>query len=99
MTHNPESPRPSAGNSPPRRSAFAWPLNLIIPGTGLLLAGRVRSGVLTAFIFGAAAEFFLIGTLIAPAAVPRQLTIAAAVAAAVIWAAAQWGLRNVLRNP
>jgi hypothetical protein len=76
--------------SRPLRSSV-W-LNLFLPGCGLIHAGRDRAGVAYAAAFVASAQIALLGWLVAPAAIPLRLTLAAGVAAVVIYLAAQRAL-------
>jgi len=77
---------------PPRpRRRSVW-LNLLLPGCGLIHAGRDRAGVAYAAAFVASAQIALLGWLVAPAAIPLRLTLAAGAAAIVIYSAAQRAL-------
>lgn len=72
-----------------RRSGTARFLNLIVPGSGLIISQREWFGLTLALLFGVCSQIALGGWLIAPAAIPLWLTFAAAVMAALVWVAAQ----------
>ncbi len=80
-----------------RRSVFARLANLLIPGSGLILARREWSGLLLALLYGLFAQAALAGHFLAPAGIPRWLTIAATIAAALVWIAAQIVLARRIR--
>jgi hypothetical protein len=73
-------------------------LNVIVPGCGLIVAGREWQGVLLALLFGLCAHAALAGALFAPVAVPAAITWSAAGAASLIWLAAQMVLLRRLRG-
>ena len=64
-------------------------INLLIPGSGLILLGREWLGASLAFVFGICGHIALAGWLIAPAAVPRGWIALAVVLASLSWIAAQ----------
>jgi len=64
-------------------------INLLIPGTGLILLGREWLGALLAVVFGICGQIALAGWLIAPAAVPRGLVVVAVIVAGLTWIASQ----------
>lgn len=77
-------------------------LNVLVPGSGLVLLGRARAGLVAAVLFAICAELALCGVLIAPAAIPAWLTVAAGAMAAGTWLLGQWMLKDrlgTLRNP
>jgi hypothetical protein len=76
-----------------------WLLNLIVPGTGLILARREWLGFLLAVIFGICGNVALAGGFIAPAAIPPWLTGVAAVLTLLAWVVAQVLLRRHLAQP
>jgi hypothetical protein len=84
------------------RFAAAVLMNVIVPGAGLLLVGRVELGIATSVLFAFCAEAAFCGMLIAPAAMPPWLTVGAGSLAMAIWVVAQWLLRDrlaTLRDP
>ena len=68
---------------------MVWLLNIIIPGTGLVVRRREWLGFSLAIMFGLCGNVTLAGWLIAPAAVPAWLTRLASALAALTWVAAQ----------
>jgi len=74
-------------------------LNLLVPGSGLIAAGRRWLGLSLAALFGLCAHVVVAGFLIAPLAWPRGYTWAAALLAAAAWGTAQYLLRNVPDAP
>jgi len=77
----------------PRRTWFlALLANFVVPGSGLILARREWLGLLTALLFGLAAQVAIAGTFLAPAGLPHWLTRVAAAGAAAVWLAAQIAL-------
>ncbi len=64
-------------------------LNVVVPGTGLMLLGRSWLGLSLAMWYALAAEVLLGGWLIAPAVVPAWLVAVAGVLAGIAWLAAQ----------
>jgi hypothetical protein len=64
-------------------------LNLILPGTGLILLRREWLGFCLAMVFGISGNIALAGWLIAPLAVPPALTTLALLLAIMSWLAAQ----------
>lgn len=71
--------------------------NLLAPGTGLLVLGRPWVGLALAGTFLAGAEMALLGLLIAPAMLPRSISVAAAATAGGVWLLAQALLLGRLR--
>ena len=58
---------------------LAWVANLLVPGTGLVLAGRMALGVLTAVAWGLLAAALLVVCLVAPEeGAPRMAPLFAA---------------------
>ncbi|HKQ49616.1 MAG TPA: hypothetical protein VJZ71_16205 [Phycisphaerae bacterium] len=76
-----------------------WLLNVILPGTGLILARREWLGFLLAIVFGICGNVALAGWFIAPAAMPPWLAAIATVLALLSWAAAQIMLRRHFSRP
>jgi len=64
-------------------------LNILLPGTGLILTGREWLGFLLAIVFGICGNVALAGWLIAPAAIPIWLTRIAAFMTFLAWVCAQ----------
>lgn len=64
-------------------------MNVVVPGSGLILAGRPWTGFALAVWFSFALEVALCGFLIAPASLPRELSLIAAGLAAIAWLVAQ----------
>lgn len=78
------------------RTAIA--LNLLLPGSGLILAQREWTGFMLALLFTAGAQITLFGTWIAPGAVANWLTAVGAGAAAAAWVAGQCMLVTSIRT-
>ncbi len=78
------------------RARAAILLNLLLPGSGLILLRREWLGAAIAVLFGLLAEVAIWGCLIAPASLPTWTVTASLIAAAVIWLAAQFLLRRQL---
>lgn len=72
-------------------SRFVVPVlfNVAVPGTGLVAVGRPWVGSSMAGLFLLAAEVGILGLLVAPASVSRGVSIAALVAAGVVWLVGQ----------
>lgn len=64
-------------------------LNLLIPGSGLILLRREWLGFFLAVVFGLGGNIALAGWLVAPAAMPAWLTVAAFASAALTWLVSQ----------
>lgn len=71
------------------RSPLSYLLNILIPGTGLIIHEREWLGFLLALLFGACVNVAIAGRLIAPAAIPTWLTIIAMVLGGFAWVLAQ----------
>lgn len=69
---------------------MVWMLNVIVPGSGLVLRRREWLGLLLSLVFAICANLAVAGWLVAPAAVPRWLTILAALLAVGSWLFAQY---------
>lgn len=76
---------------------FARLANFIVPGSGLIAAGREWLGLLIALLFGSAAQIAIAGLFLAPAGLPAWLTNVATGAAIAIWSAAQVALWRRIR--
>ena len=77
-------------------------LNLLVPGTGLILLRREWLGVALAGLYGVLVQLGLWGCLVAPARMPTWLVVCSLAGGAVVWLAAQVLLRQrlpLLRNP
>jgi len=77
-------------------------MNVLIPGTGLIVLGQSWLGLAVAFWFALAAQVTACGVLIAPARIPGILVAAGAGLAGVAWLLAQWLLAariRFLRDP
>ncbi|MFQ5501326.1 MAG: hypothetical protein ACE5EQ_03375 [Phycisphaerae bacterium] len=66
-----------------------WILNLVLPGTGLILRRREWLGLSMAVVFAICGNVALAGKLIAPEAVPTGLTVLAMILATLSWVLAQ----------
>jgi hypothetical protein len=71
------------------REVMAWLLNVVLPGTGLIIRRREWLGFCLAMLFGICGNVALAGWLIAPAAVPSWLSWLAFGAAGVAWLLSQ----------
>lgn len=84
------------------RSGIGIALNVIVPGSGMVLVRRERWGTALAFLFCALGQVALFGGWITPASIPRSMTYPALVGAAVVWVAAQvafWSRIKALKDP
>ena len=82
----------------PPRFRFAIPLNVLLPGSGLILARRSWLGFVLALLFTGCAQVTLWGAWIAPEMVSSPLLAAAAGGGALLWLAAQGLLLRQLRR-
>ncbi len=82
----------------PPRLRFAVVLNLLLPGSGLILARRPLLGFGLAMLFTGCAQVTLWGAWIAPELVSNPLLAMAAGGAALLWLAAQGLLLRQLRR-
>ncbi len=71
------------------RSALCIALNVLMPGTGLVLAKRERWGTALALFFCVSGQVFLYGAWLTPASVPKAMTLLAAIVLVVTWMSAQ----------
>ncbi len=69
---------------------MVWLLNVIIPGAGLIIRRREWLGLALAVVFAICGNVAIAALLIAPAAVPRWLTIPAISLGAASWILAQY---------
>lgn len=84
------------------RFAAAAIMNILVPGAGLILLGRVETGLAAVVVFVFCAEAAICGVLIAPASMPSWVTVGSGALAVAVWAVAQWLLRDrlaTLRDP
>lgn len=81
------------------RSPLSYLLNILIPGTGLIMREREWLGFLLALLFGACANVAIAGRLIAPDAIPPWLTIIAMIMGGFAWILAQALLWRQCRTP
>ena len=79
------------------RFRFAIALNLLLPGSGLILARRACLGFALAMLYTGCAQVTLWGTWIAPEMVSSLLLAVASGAAALLWILAQGLLLRQLR--
>ncbi|MFQ5412027.1 MAG: hypothetical protein ACE5EC_07005 [Phycisphaerae bacterium] len=68
---------------------MTWILNLILPGTGLIVRRREWLGMAMAAVFAICGNVGIAGRTIAPEAVPGWLTVLAIVLAVLSWVLAQ----------
>jgi tetratricopeptide (TPR) repeat protein len=72
-------------------SRLTWTIvNLLVPGTGLIVVRREWLGLSIALLYTVLAQIGLVGILIAPLLVPQWLVISALGGAATVWLASQW---------
>jgi len=69
--------------------ALSWTANVLVPGSGLVLVGRLTSGVACAVLWTAAVGLLLLGTLVWPNAASAAPVTALAVASGLLFTAAQ----------
>lgn len=79
-------PTPTASDSPLR---FATWLNLFVPGGGLIVVGRARTGLVTGIAFALSANIALASRLLVPDDVPAWAQNLAIVIACLVYVAAQ----------
>lgn len=73
-------------------------INVLLPGTGLVVVRREWLGLSIAMLFTVLVQIVLIGAMITPALVPRWAILGAGFGAVVVWATAQWRFRLGLRE-
>jgi len=84
------------------RFVAAIVMNVLVPGAGLILLGRVEVGMAASILFTFCAEAAVCGMLIAPASMPAWVTVGSGSLAVAVWAVAQWLLKDrlvTLRDP
>lgn len=69
---------------------MAWLLNVILPGTGLIIRRREWLGLSLAMVFSISVQVAIAGSLIAPETVPFWLVRLAAALGAVSWFLSQY---------
>jgi len=69
--------------------ALVWTANVLVPGAGLVLVGRLATGAACAVLWTAAVGLLLLGTLVWPNAAWAGPVTALAVASGLLFAAAQ----------
>jgi hypothetical protein len=73
-------------------------LNLLVPGSGLIVARREWLALSLAFLYTVLAQIALVGVLIAPNLVPDWLIAVASGGAGLVWLLAQWLLLRAFRR-
>lgn len=81
-----------------RRLPSAWAWNLLVPGGGLILAGRLWLGVAVGLLFALAANLAVLAALVVPDDVPGWLRIGLLAGSGAIYVLAQWLLAQRLRG-
>lgn len=66
-----------------------WTANLLVPGTGLVLLGRLATGVLFGVVWGLVLVTLVLVTLVWPDAATAERLVPAAVAAVAVYAGSQ----------
>jgi len=69
--------------------AVLWMVNLLVPGAGLVLLGRLATGVLLGMVWGSALAALVVATLVWPDAVAAGRLVGVLAAAAVVYVGAQ----------
>ena len=69
---------------------MAWLLNLILPGTGLIILRREWLGLTMAIVFAICGNVAMAGTWIAPEAIPADLVRLSLALAVVFWMLSQY---------
>jgi len=70
-----------------------WPaiaINLLVPGSGLIVLRREWLGLALAILFGLLTQIVIFGTLIVPEDIPHWVTLLSAGGALGTWVLAQW---------
>lgn len=84
------------------RGCWAAGLNVLVPGSGLIVLRQDRLGGVLASVFAAGALLGLWGFWIVPGSIPMPLATAGGVGAVGVWVASQWlvwrRMRRVLGN-
>ena len=86
------APTPPGSSNPMARlphPALAWTANLLVPGAGLVLLGRLVSGLLLGLVWGLALAGLLVATLVWPDAVGVNVVAGLGLAAALAYVGAQ----------
>jgi len=72
------------------RGCWAVILNVLVPGSGLIVLRQDRTGGAASLVFALMALFGLWGLWIVPGSIPASVATAAGVGAVVVWLASQW---------
>lgn len=65
-------------------------LNVLVPGSGLVILRREWLGLCLALLYGLLAQTALWGVWLIPISIPRLVVVGSAISAAAVWAGAQW---------
>ncbi len=65
-------------------------LNMLVPGSGLVILRREWLGLCLALLYGLLAQTALWGVWLIPVSIPGFVVIGSAISAATVWAGAQW---------
>jgi hypothetical protein len=77
--------------------ALLWALNLLVPGAGLVLSGRLAIGIVAGLAWAVAAGMAIITALVHPRGGSPGLTVLVAAAPLIVYGAAQFALAGCLR--
>jgi len=80
-----------------RRQGLARVINLVAPGSGLVLLRREWLGLAVAALFAVLGQVVVLGWWVVPLDVPRWMPWVAGAVAVVLWAHAQWLLHCRIR--
>jgi len=72
------------------RGRWAVALNVLVPGSGLIVLRQDRRGAVLSLVFAVTALVGLWGRWIVPGTIPAAAAAAGGVGAVVVWAASQW---------
>lgn len=72
------------------RGCWAAVLNVLVPGSGLIVLRQDRLGGMLSFVFAVGALLGLWGLWIVPGSIPLPVAIAGGAGAVVMWVASQW---------
>jgi hypothetical protein len=75
--------------SPRRNFDMIWLLNILIPGSGLIILRREWLGLFLSLLYGVCGNVAITGTLIAPESLPRWAVVLAVAMASAMWAMGQ----------
>lgn len=65
-------------------------LNMLVPGSGLVVLRREWLGLCLALLYGLLVQVVLWGLLLVPLSIPKSAVVACTIGAAAVWAGAQW---------